>query len=101
MQCFVYASQRKTDTYLWLARRDDFAIVPATLTTMLGQLRFVLEVQLDPERKLPQEDARAVLDHLSTQGWHLQVPPPQSLTSANHLPYNEAPQDLSDEAGKR
>lgn len=98
MQCFVYASQRKADTYLWLARRDDFAALPASLVSMLGQLRFVLELHLDPERKLPQEDARAVLEHLATQGWHLQLPPQESLAAANHLPYNEAPHDASDDS---
>lgn len=98
MQCFVYASQRKTDTYLWLARRDDFSLLPASLASMLGELRFVLELQLQPERRLPQEDAHAVLEHLATQGWHLQLPPQQSLAATNHLPYKEAPQNGSEDS---
>ncbi len=28
MHCFVYASQRKPDTYVWLTRRDGFDLLP-------------------------------------------------------------------------
>lgn len=75
MPCFVYASLRKPDTYLWLARRDDFDALPATLVQLLGELRFVMEVDLHVGRRLPHEDAAQVLDNLRQQGWHLQLPP--------------------------
>ena len=83
MHCFVYASQRKADTYLWLNRRDNFEALPAPLALMLGDLRFVLEVELNAERRLPQEDAQIVMDHLQSQGWHLQLPPQQTLEVAS------------------
>ncbi|XRD81883.1 YcgL domain-containing protein [Dyella halodurans] len=95
MHCFVYASQRKPDTYLWLGRRDDFSPLPDSLTQMLGELRLVLEVELNDQRKLPQEDAQQVMAHLREQGWHLQLPPQQTLAAANHLAYKSAPQDRS------
>ena len=79
MHCFVYASLRKADTYVWLARQGDFSVLPESLALMLGDLRFVLEVELDPRRKLPKEDVAAVLANLQTQGWHLQLPPAQML----------------------
>lgn len=85
MHCFVYASQRKPDTYVWLAARDEFGVVPESLSMMLGDLRFVLEVQLDDERRLPHEDSRLVLEHLRAQGWHLQLPPQETLSVANQL----------------
>jgi uncharacterized protein YcgL (UPF0745 family) len=93
MHCFVYASQRKPNTYLWLARRDDFACIPAPLALMLGDLRLALEVELTGQRKLPHEDAQQVLRHLEGQGWHLQLPPQETLASANHPDYKSAPQD--------
>ena len=93
MHCFVYASLRKADTYLWLAKRDDFGRIPESLTLMLGELRLALEVDLTGQRKLPQEDAQVVLEHLHTQGWHLQLPPNETLAAANHLAYKSAPQD--------
>lgn len=85
MHCFVYASQRKPDTYVWLAARDEFGVVPESLSMLLGDLRFVLEVQLDEERRLPHEDSRLVLEHLREQGWHLQMPPQETLSVANQL----------------
>ena len=75
MQAYVYKSQRKADTYLYLAARDDFARLPEALRTQLGPLRFVLEVALTPERKLAQADPAVVRANLAAQGFHLQFPP--------------------------
>jgi uncharacterized protein YcgL (UPF0745 family) len=97
MQCFVYASQRKADSYLWLARRDGFDVLSESLVLLLGELRFVLEVQLDDQRKLPNEDTEQVLEHLRTQGWHLQLPPRETLATANHPAYNHSTRDDRDE----
>jgi len=97
MLCFVYASLRKADCYLWLARRDAFEVLPEPLALMLGDLRFVMEVQLDEQRKLPVEDSRQVLEHLAGQGWHLQLPPQETLAAANHPAYTHAPDGHRDE----
>jgi Uncharacterized protein conserved in bacteria len=87
MPCFVYASLRKNDSYLWLAQRDGFDVLPESLVMLLGELRFVMEVHLHEQRQLPHEDAAQVLDHLRTQGWHLQLPPQETLAAANHPGY--------------
>jgi uncharacterized protein YcgL (UPF0745 family) len=97
MHSYVYASQRKADTYVWLARRDQFDVLPPSLALMLGELRFALEVELTGDRRLPHEDARQVVEHLQAQGWHLQLPPKSTLAAANHLPYQDAPVDRRDE----
>jgi len=97
MHCYVYASQRKADSYLWLAARDDFSVLPEPLSLLLGELRFVLEVQLDEHRKLPQEDTAQVLDNLHEQGWHLQLPSNETLATSNHLDYKRSPLDERDE----
>jgi uncharacterized protein len=82
MHAFVYASQRKADTYLWLAQRDNLKVIPASLAVMLGDLRFVLEVELHAQRRLPHEDAEVVRTHLREQGWHLQLPPQETLATS-------------------
>jgi uncharacterized protein YcgL (UPF0745 family) len=97
MHCFVYASLKKADSYLWLAQRDALDLLPESLILMLGELRFVMEVHLDEQRKLPVEDTEQVLDHLRTQGWHLQLPPQETLATANHLPYTHSPRDDRDD----
>ncbi|BFI97367.1 MAG: YcgL domain-containing protein [Rhodanobacter sp.] len=93
MQCFVYASRRKPDTYLWLAERDGFDALPGSLRSMLGELRFAMELQLDAQRRLPREDAAQVLAHLREQGWHLQLPPEGALAGTNHPAYGAALRD--------
>jgi len=94
MPCYVYASLRKQDSYLWLAERDAFDVLPESLLLLLGDLRFVMEVQLDERRKLPTEDTLQVLANLRTQGWHLQMPPRETLAAANHPAYRR---DLHDD----
>lgn len=76
MQAYVYKSQRKADTYVYLAARDDFEIIPQTLRGQLGELAFVLEVALTPERKLARGDTEAVRQNLASSGFHIQFPPP-------------------------
>lgn len=75
MQAYVYKSQRKADTYLYLAARDDFARLPEAVRVQLGPLTFVLEVALTPERRLAQADPAVVRANLAAQGFHLQFPP--------------------------
>ncbi|WP_456976344.1 YcgL domain-containing protein [Luteimonas sp. A277] len=75
MHAYVYKSLRKADTYVYLARRDDFECLPAPLRERLGKLHFVLHVELTPERKLASQDPEQVRSNLVARGFHLQVPP--------------------------
>jgi uncharacterized protein YcgL (UPF0745 family) len=77
MQAFVYKSLRKPDTYLYLRERDAFALLPEQVLAPLGQLAFVMEVALTPERKLARVDADVVRRNLGTRGFHLQFPDTQ------------------------
>ena len=45
MQAYVYKSQRKDDTYVYLAERDGFGVLPGPLAASLGRLTLVLEVE--------------------------------------------------------
>ncbi|GAA4790902.1 YcgL domain-containing protein [Lysobacter hankyongensis] len=75
MQAYVYKSQRKADTYVYLAARDDFARLPEPLRAQLGALQFVLEVALTPERRLARQDPAVVRANLAARGFHVQFPP--------------------------
>lgn len=75
MQAYVYKSLRKPDTYVYLRKRDDFAVMPDAVRSPLGELAFVLEVALTSERRLAQADAAVVRTNLATHGFHLQFPP--------------------------
>jgi uncharacterized protein YcgL (UPF0745 family) len=75
MHAYVYKSLRQADTYVFLATRDDFGLLPTPLRSQLGDLRFVLEVALTTERKLAQADADVVRKNLADRGFHIQFPP--------------------------
>ena len=75
MHAYVYKSQRKADTYVYLARRDGFDTLPEPLRTQLGPLQFVLDVALVPGRTLARENPEEVVRNLAARGFHLQFPP--------------------------
>ncbi|KAF1702767.1 YcgL domain-containing protein [Pseudoxanthomonas suwonensis] len=82
MQAYVYKSRRRADTYVFLAERDGFSRLPATVAQALGQLEFVLEVALTPDRRLARADATVVRANLSAQGFHVQFPPVPGMPGA-------------------
>ena len=61
--------------YLYLNRENGFADLPAMLQKIFGLPEFVMELQLDADSKLAREDPVRVIENLSTQGFHLQMPP--------------------------
>jgi uncharacterized protein YcgL (UPF0745 family) len=75
MQCFVYKSLRKSDTYVFLRERDGFGVMPPDLRERLGTLAFVIELTLSPERRLARENVDTVMANLRSPGFHLQFPP--------------------------
>ncbi|APZ44351.1 YcgL domain-containing protein [Acidihalobacter ferrooxydans] len=75
MKCFVYRSERRADTYLYLPRADDFSTVPEALMRVFGKASLALEFELTPARKLAQAEPRQVMESLREQGFYLQMPP--------------------------
>ncbi|MDX1655194.1 MAG: YcgL domain-containing protein [Candidatus Competibacteraceae bacterium] len=84
MNCAIYKSPRKADTYLFVACKDDFSAVPDALLKVLGQPIHVMDLELTPERKLARADTAEVLRHLQEQGWYLQMPPKESEEESLH-----------------
>jgi|TARA_B110000240_G_C13389365_1_gene406068 uncharacterized protein YcgL (UPF0745 family) len=73
MLVHIYRSNRKPDTYLYLAEKDDFSMVPDSLMTVFGEPEFSFSFQLSAQKKLIKEDATTVLNNLKEQGYHLQL----------------------------
>lgn len=73
MLCHIYRSSRKPDTYLYLADKDDFSVVPTDLLRVFGLPEFSFSFDLTQERELTCEDSVEVLDNLENQGYHLQL----------------------------
>ena len=73
MFCHIYRSSRKVDTYLYLADKDDFSIVPESLLGLFGDPEFSFSFELSMVKKLARENTAEVLDNLRSQGYHLQL----------------------------
>ncbi|MEJ2478647.1 MAG: YcgL domain-containing protein [Acidihalobacter sp.] len=75
MMCYVYRSERRPETYLFLPAEDDFASVPDVLMELFGEPSFALEFELTVERRLAQAEPAQVMASLREQGFYLQMPP--------------------------
>jgi len=77
MHCYIYRSEKKADTYLYLSTQWEDAELPEELQALFTPATLAMELELDPSRSLVREDISQVLDNLSTQGYHLQLAPSQ------------------------
>jgi uncharacterized protein YcgL (UPF0745 family) len=74
MICYVYRSNRKRDTYLYIQEEGDFSCLPDTILAIFGSPEYALSFDLHADRKLSQADAREVINKLETEGFYLQLP---------------------------
>ncbi len=79
MKCFVYKSIKKTDSYIYITKKDNFEALPEQLLLIFGKPEFALEFELTEDRKLASVDAKQVLESLHEQGYYLQMPPKNNL----------------------
>ena len=86
MKCTVFRSNLKDFTYIYLHAEHDFDDLPDTLRDIFGQPEFVMNLELTPERKLAYSDIKQVMQNLSEQGYHLQMPPKEDATGLLDLP---------------
>ncbi|MCY4051787.1 MAG: YcgL domain-containing protein [Gammaproteobacteria bacterium] len=75
MLVWVYKSSRKSNTYLYLNKCNDFRHVPDGLMALLGDLTSVLQFDIAKRKSLPNADIRAVVQCLNNNGYYLQLPP--------------------------
>ncbi|MGD8484858.1 MAG: YcgL domain-containing protein [Thioalkalispiraceae bacterium] len=73
--CAIYKGSKKQHTYLYVCEKDKFDEVPELLLNSLGNLEFVMELDLFPDKKLAQANAKEVIEKLNDQGFYLQLPP--------------------------
>ncbi|EIK98233.1 hypothetical protein PMM47T1_03179 [Pseudomonas sp. M47T1] len=83
--CSIYKSPRKNEMYLYVLKSDALARVPEGLLTVFGKPLHAFDLVLSPERALAREDITQVLANLESQGYHLQMPPPEE-EYIEHLP---------------
>ena len=84
MICAVYKSLKKEATYLYVERRDDFSRVPSALLDIFGCPQFVMLLPLKADRPLSFVDVEQLHQALQTQGYLLQLPPPEENLLKQH-----------------
>ena len=73
--CLIYRSEKKTDTYLYLAEELEFSDIPEELQKSFGEPHFVMRLELDSNSKLARVETQNVLAALDEHGFYLQLPP--------------------------
>lgn len=74
MQCFIYRSPRKPETFLFIPEKGDFSQLPEDLLRVFGEPEFSFEFPLTADRKMINGDAGEILERMEAQGFYLQLP---------------------------
>ncbi|HHX82113.1 MAG TPA: YcgL domain-containing protein, partial [Pseudomonadaceae bacterium] len=77
--CTVYRCSREREMYVYVARSEGLARLPAELLEAAGTVSEVLTLRLSPERKLARARSADVLAAIAVQGYYLQLPPDKQL----------------------
>ncbi len=75
MHCQVFRSQKKDETYLFLAADQPFEELPEDLLATFGEPVFVMALKLSSKSKLARVETQSVLESLRERGYFLQLPP--------------------------
>lgn len=76
MLCAVYKSIRKSQTYLFIAKRDDFSSVPNELLNQFGIPELISLLNIEEKTKMALADPESVRSAIIKDGYYLQLPPP-------------------------
>ena len=79
MKVAVYKTVKHKDLFLFVNEIEGFARVPGELLKKFENFQLALTFELDLNRTLAQEDPAVVLVNLGKSGYHLQLPPPESI----------------------
>lgn len=87
IDCDVYKSQKKDETYVFIPTTTSLSDLPEELLKVLGQAEMVMTLKLTPEKKMARGTATVVMQSIVEQGFHLQMPERPELNK-NPLPTN-------------
>lgn len=86
MICAIYRSKRKIDTYVYVLKQEDESnnldIVPDVIHEGMGELTYVMDLDLESRDSLARVDIEAVKRSLKEKGLYIQMPPSQAEMAA-------------------
>lgn len=74
LECIVYKSLKKDETYVFIPVNTTLSDLPDDLLKVLGQTEKVMTLKLTPEKKMARGTAEEVIKSIEEQGFHLQMP---------------------------
>lgn len=74
IECAVYKSKQKDETYVFIPTSTPLSELPDELLKVLGQAEMVMTLNLTPEKKMARGTAAEVIKSIEEQGFHLQMP---------------------------
>lgn len=80
----VYKSSKRPDTYLYLAKKGDFKVIPEALSKQFGRPIFVMLLALDKHATIAGLPKDAFIAALTDKGYYLQLPPAQKDLLKQH-----------------
>ncbi|MBN2865997.1 MAG: YcgL domain-containing protein [Thiotrichales bacterium] len=75
MNVSVFKSPKKNELYLYVPQEDGLEKLPKEILVIFGEPAHVLDVELNPEKKLARVKTSEVLAALSSRGYFMQMPP--------------------------
>ncbi|MEE8495592.1 MAG: YcgL domain-containing protein [Xanthomonadales bacterium] len=75
MNCRIFRSEKKDETYLFLAADQSLEELPEDLRKTFGEPVFVMALKLSSSSKLARVETQSVLESLHERGYFLQLPP--------------------------
>ncbi len=85
IECAVYKSQKKDETYVFIPTVTPLSDLPDELLKVLGQAEIVMTLNLTPQKKMARGNAKEIIKSIEEQGFHLQLPVKAEL-DVNPLP---------------
>jgi len=73
MQCHIYRSPRKPNSYLYLPDKNDISALSDEFFKLFGEPEFSFSFELTADREMPQADAAEVIKNIQEKGYYLQI----------------------------
>lgn len=94
MKCVIFRCSKKNEMYLYVPYKEDESALldglPGELGKLTGRLDKVMELELDPERKLARADTKQVITSLLEKGFYIQMPPNEILRKDESILLNNS-----------
>lgn len=74
LECAVYKSQKKDETYIFIPVSTPLSELPEELLKLLGEAEMLMTLTLTPDKKMARGTAREIMESIKEQGFYLQMP---------------------------